>query len=591
MKQYITRAENGFVDASWLNEIKDSLNGGKALFHIYTGISDREIFIALMKTLREAFPSCNVVGTESGGEIREGSLMDKGILISCLVFERTEISIRIYDGLAGQERMIGSRIREEIDGEVSHDLKAVELLLPGALLNTLDMYEELKHCDPSVVIFGGYAGNHDADLANAFVMADGKTYTNACVAVFYYGKDFRIDAAKSAGWEKLGMPFKITSAEGNLLREINGIPAADIYQRYLNITVDDDFIDNTNEFPIAAYVGDEEILRHTNTVMEDGSLLLAGSVLEGWDMYLTFGNPTGIIDEVNRRLKQIHAFNPQAILLYSCYVRKLFWERFVNVELEPFQKIAPSAGFNTFGEVLRNMKTGEIMEYNITLLSIAMREGDAEPREDAVPYADDAILSGQSSLIKRLAKLVSSSTMEIQNAYRNLEAMNEQLKYASEHDTLTGLYNRGRTEELIEEMMRESRETKKTTSLIMFDIDHFKKVNDTYGHRKGDKVLREIAEIAESMLDAEKGEAAGRWGGEEFFIVLLDNESVSGREFAERFRRAVEEHDFGDGLRITVSLGVMDVTGNEEPKHVYAQIDDALYEAKENGRNRTIEVK
>ncbi|MBR2769078.1 MAG: FIST C-terminal domain-containing protein, partial [Solobacterium sp.] len=333
MKQYITKAENGFVDASWLKGIKDSLNGGKVLFHIYTGISDREVLIALMNTLREAIPSCNVVGTESGGEIREGSLMDKGILISCLVFESTEISVRIYDGLAGQERLIGSRIKEEIDGEVLHDLKAAELLLPGALLNTLDMYEELKHCDPSVVIFGGYAGNHDADLENAFVMADGKTYTNACVAILYYGKDFRIDAAKSAGWEKLGMPFKITSAEGNLLREINGIPAADIYQRYLNIAVDEDFIENTNEFPIAAYVGDEEILRHTNTVMEDGSLLLAGSVLEGWDMYLTFGNPTGIIDEVNRRLKQIHAFNPQAILLYSCYVRKLFWERFVNVEL------------------------------------------------------------------------------------------------------------------------------------------------------------------------------------------------------------------------------------------------------------------
>ena len=197
--------------------------------------------------------------------------MEKGILVSCLAFECTEIQVSICDGLAGKERTIGSRIREELDSKLAADLKAAELLLPGALLNTLEMYEELKHCDPSITIFGGYAGNHDADLANAFVMADGKIYPNACIVIQYLGKDFHIDATKSAGWEKLGMPFKITSAEGNLLKEINGIPAAEIYRRYLNIAVDEDFVDNTNEFPIAAYVGDEEILRHTNTVNEDGS--------------------------------------------------------------------------------------------------------------------------------------------------------------------------------------------------------------------------------------------------------------------------------------------------------------------------------
>ena len=591
MRHFITRTENASLEASFISSVHELGTDQKLLFHIYTGISDQPMLIQLMEFLASEFPGCHVVGTESGGEIKEGSLMEKGILVSCLAFECTEIQVSIYDGLSGKERTIGSRIREELDSKLSADLKAAELLLPGALLNTLEMYEELKHCDPSITIFGGYAGNHDADLANAFVMADGKIYPNACIVIQYLGKDFHIDAAKSAGWEKLGMPFKITSAEGNLLKEINGIPAAEIYRRYLNIAVDEDFIDNTNEFPIAAYVGDEEILRHTNTVNEDGSLLLAGSVLNGWDMYLTFGNPSGILDEVNRRLAQIQQFDPQAVLLYSCYVRKLFWEKFVNVELNPFQKLAPSAGFNTFGEVLRNMKTGDIMEYNITLLSIAMREGEGSRRITPIPSADDTLLSGQSSLIKRLAKLVSSSTIEIQNAYQHLEEVNAQLQYTSEHDALTGLYDRGKTEALIEELMEHSRSSGTKASLIMFDIDHFKQVNDTKGHRTGDLVLKQIAEIASDLAKEKEGAFAGRWGGEEFFLVLPDTDRIEGLELAEQFRKAVEAHDFGDDLKITISLGYIEINGTEDLQQVYQRVDHALYDAKDEGRNSVHEAK
>ena len=587
MKQYITEIRAGNVDAEWLSCIRDGMKHAKTLlFHIYTGHSDKNALSQVMRQLMEAFPDCHIVGTESGGEIREGLLMERGILLSAFLFESTAIRVDIIDDIAGNERNVGSEICRRLNQLVEEDLKAAEILLPGAFLNTLELYDELKRCDRSVVIFGGYAGNHDADLANAFVMADGVFYGNAVLVISYCGKDFFINAKKSAGWEKLGMPFRITKAKGNLLEEIDGIPAAAVYKRYLNIDVDDDFVENTNEFPIAAYVGGEELLRHTNQVNSDGSLLLAGSVTEGWEMYLTFGNTSGIIDEVNARLKELWEFQPQAILLYSCFVRKLFWEKFVNVELEPFEQIAPTAGFNTFGEVLRNMRTGEIMEYNITLLSIAMREGEAREAEGPAPQADDSGLSGQSSLIKRLAKLISSSTMEIQNAYQNLEKANAKLTYIAEHDSLTGLYNRGRTEELIEKLKERTRREGIVSTLLMFDIDHFKNVNDTCGHKAGDSVLKEICAILKSMLDEEKGEAAGRWGGEEFFVLLPGFDKEAGTEFAECFRKKVEEHSFKDVFRVTISIGVQTIDGSEELKRVYSDIDRALYIAKGTGRNR-----
>ncbi len=585
MKQFITNLNLGeTIDIRWFDEIRQNMTDRIPLFHIYSGFADKEYLSQLMQQISNAIPNAIIVGTESGGEIAEGHMLDRCILVTCMIFNCTDIKLSIFDGIENNEKQLGRQIRKELNIAVANDIKAAELLLPGALFDTMGMYEEIKLCDPDICIFGGYAGDHSADLQNAFVMANGNFYENSVIVVMYCGKDFYIDAKKSAGWEKLGMPFKITKANGNIIQEINETPAAEIYKKYLNIDIDDaDFAEKTNEFPIAAYVDGEELLRHTNQANEDGSLRLAGGVIEGWDMYLTFGNPEGIINDVNRRLEEINRFNPEVILLYSCYVRKIFWEKFVNVELNPFKELGSIAGFNTFGEILRNMNTGEILEYNITLLSIAMREGEKEPRKEEAPKANDTILSGQSSLVKRLAQLVSSSTAEIQ-------AANEKLKYVSEHDFLTGLYNRGKTEDIMKKLLEKTQELNCKSSIVMFDIDHFKKINDTYGHRTGDAILKQIASIAVASTDPTKHEAVGRWGGEEFFITLPGYDEKSSFEFAENLRKRVESYKFFDVPKLTISLGVLTIDGSETIDEIYVHVDNALYNAKESGRNITVRL-
>ena len=588
MKQFITKYEKQ-INKKWIEEIKTE-KGKEILFHIYSGISDKILLKSIMQTLLNEFPESNIVGTESGGEILNGILSEPAIIISCLVFTCSEIKIQVIENIAGNERNIGKELRRTFNRTLAEDLKACELLLPGATLNTMEMFDELRLCDPDIAIFGGYAGNHNVDLKNTFVMHNAEFYKDTVIAIMYCGKDFHINIAKSAGWQQLGLPFKITKANGHILNEINDLPATDIYKRYLNIDVDENFVDNTSEFPLAAYVGGEELLRHTNSVLDDGSLSLAGYVLKDWDVYLTFGNPSGILDDVNKRLKEVYLFAPQAILLYTCYVRKLFWEKFVNVEIQPFQELAPTSGFYTFGEILRNMDTGEILEYNITLLSIIMREGPSKKIKQEIPKASDTILTGQSSLVKRLAELVSSSTTEIQKAYNNLEKINQQLRFTSEHDALTGLYNRGRTEALISNFLSVTRNSGMKSSLVMFDIDYFKKINDQYGHKTGDTVLKELSEIVLSLLNEENNEIAGRWGGEEFFVLLPGYDENKGFQFAEMLRKKVENHLFANKVKTTVSLGVMTVNGFEDPNEVYIHIDNALYKAKDRGRNATMKV-
>ncbi|WP_404376653.1 GGDEF domain-containing protein [Vreelandella aquamarina] len=158
------------------------------------------------------------------------------------------------------------------------------------------------------------------------------------------------------------------------------------------------------------------------------------------------------------------------------------------------------------------------------------------------------------------------------------------------HDALTGLLNRGALERRMSEIERERLRTGKPVpyALLMLDIDHFKRVNDTHGHSVGDKVLREFARLI--ALQVRAGDFVARFGGEEFVVVLMGVDANKAAAVAERIRHAVEEatlfdHD-GNPVPVTTSIGVAgpdEALSNETAIKV---ADDRLYKAKEAGRNR-----
>jgi diguanylate cyclase len=169
-----------------------------------------------------------------------------------------------------------------------------------------------------------------------------------------------------------------------------------------------------------------------------------------------------------------------------------------------------------------------------------------------------------------------------------LQAANRELDQLGRTDGLTGLYNRRAWEEyLAAEFKRYSRSSRAST-LIMFDIDHFKRVNDTYGHQAGDEVIRRVAEILRNTI--RESDIGGRYGGEEFGVVLPDTDNEGGVVFAERLRWTVEQTPVAyDGQRIefTISLGIAEIN-SELCRHSdwLEQADKALYQSKERGRNR-----
>ena len=155
-------------------------------------------------------------------------------------------------------------------------------------------------------------------------------------------------------------------------------------------------------------------------------------------------------------------------------------------------------------------------------------------------------------------------------------------------DGLTSLYNRRYFDMFYENIFNQSSRYGIPLTLIMCDIDHFKKINDTYGHDKGDEVLKEIANILKS--NTRKTDIAARFGGEEFMVCLPSTEITSALDVARKIKQMVLKIKMKDIKKVTVSMGVTFYRKEFEnnPKELLKRLDDLLYEAKKRGRNRII---
>ena len=179
--------------------------------------------------------------------------------------------------------------------------------------------------------------------------------------------------------------------------------------------------------------------------------------------------------------------------------------------------------------------------------------------------------------------------LKIKSLQDELKKANELLKRLTNIDHLTNLFNRRYLAEILEGEFLRTRRNKEELSLVILDIDYFKKVNDTYGHQNGDVVLAAVAGLAQRQLRAY--DSAARYGGEEFVLVIPGTSLAGAIQVAERLRQAVLEFSFPapmEDLTVTISLGVATYPSAavDSVDSLFRQADEALYRAKQNGRNR-----
>jgi diguanylate cyclase (GGDEF)-like protein len=201
-----------------------------------------------------------------------------------------------------------------------------------------------------------------------------------------------------------------------------------------------------------------------------------------------------------------------------------------------------------------------------------------------LPVVGSGEVASLTEVFNDMVKRLREGRAQLSAANAALQQKNEELERLSVTDQLTGLYNRRRMLEVLESEVHRSRRLGHRFSVLMMDVDHFKKFNDSFGHQAGDRVLAGVADVLRDTT--REIDTPARYGGEEFLVVLPEAGVEAAVEVAERIRLTLAARIF-EGRRVTLSVGVAEFpTHGEDDQRLVAAADEALYRAKEEGRNR-----
>jgi len=287
-------------------------------------------------------------------------------------------------------------------------------------------------------------------------------------------------------------------------------------------------------------------------------------------------NPKGVITYVNDKFCEISGYTrdeligkPHNIIRHPDMPREAFKDLWDTIKAK-----------KSWNGVVTNMKK-DGGQYIVDTTVIPILDVDGDVVEYIAIRHDITELEETKQQLRNINKAMKSKVDE-------LYSMTNTLEQKAFKDNLTGINNRENFEDIFSIEIANAKQNNLPLSLIIFDVDHFKLINDTYGHQAGDIILKELVGLIADHI--KNGDIFARWGGEEFVILTPSTEIVGAHNLAENLRKLVQAHMFSYVEKeITLSFGIAQLGEDDDKKTLFEKADSAMYEAKKNGRNR-IEV-
>lgn len=484
-------------------------------FQIHSAILEPEKLKPIWDILDRFFPDVPWVGNSTSGNIVDCEV-STDISVSAVIFEKptSKFTVRQYDY---SRESVGGIAQNVV--KVTKDnpwVKAVEIYHCISPFSTTALCEGLDDLSSEIQVFGGIVCSPDITSPNSCIFSSEGGYTRSGLLVLFFGgPEFYVDSRKISGWKPIGRNFHVTRSEGNILYELGGIPAYEVYNKYLNINNDQNFFYNALEFPMLYEHNGVSIVRAPGSSNPDGSLTMSSDIDEGSIIRLSYGEPGLIVDRIREESEKCGEFGPQVQHIFSCAARKAFWsQREPTYEITPFKGLASSTGFFSHGEFLR--EKGHLNQHNITLVIASMREGPAVGKNRE--RADDirAEMTTRLPLAARMATFIRETSFELEQINSKLRVMNEHLQDVATTDSLTGLENRLAFDELLKNIAQEDSDAGNWTMVLM-DVNGLKYANDTFGHQAGDVLIVAAGKSIKKAYGLHGN--CFRIGGDEFAVV------------------------------------------------------------------------
>lgn len=431
MRQFQIRYKNPADFNKKLASIKASCKEaqhGDILFYLSWSKDIKSELDFAISRIRSNFPDAIYYGNEASGNISDGRL-SYGISVTCYAFEDESSQVE----LAWVEE--GSALSSLQDlwnyCKTCEGLRAVELIPSISYLETLNIEGNVPDLDPDILIFGGASVNYDNHSFEADIIASGHERTKqGLAAILYFGDRVQFSSTYILGWKGLGNPMRITDCHGKTITQIDNQPAYSIYEKYLNLSVDDN---DTLVFPLLVEENGIEFIRTPKIILPDKSMQMFADIPLGSLVRIAYGDKNTILNTLHVKAEEIAQFRPEAIKAFSCAARRLFWgDSEVSRETRILNEVAPVCGFYTGGEILRF--GGHLKVMNQTLSIIAIREQDSERTKVLKPLHDN---TPDKSLVSRLAYFVEKVSEEQKVAHKQI--MKQQELMQEDMETILGM--------------------------------------------------------------------------------------------------------------------------------------------------------
>ena len=541
------------------------------LISIYTHWNKPETIREMTRLFCDAFPEAEIAGMTTAGGIENGRMHLRQTIVTIQFFEKSDVHAAIYD--FSKESMSALGKRALADCQKEKDLSAVLLFLTQQYYDFEPFLTALDKLSKDIPICGGYAHTYLQE-DGIYVFTKDAILSRGILLTTFSG-DVKVMTQSVMGWQPLGRTMTITAMDGPLvIRSLDHEPAAYFYQKYLHST---DFEKSQLLFPLVRNAHQFRLAVLPLDAKSNGALQTNVFSHVGDQVQMAYGDPDQVILSSHKALDHIERFVPEGMLLLSCVTRRYFLKEDVNQILSAYGDFCVAPGGYVNGELIRI--EGKTQTTNMTLVSISFREGEAPIRNTPKKHHTPVVLGEALSTVQRLATFITETTKELAETQK-------QLSFAASHDSFTGLLNRGSIEKMLCRCHEDASARQLAFSALMIDLDTFKHINDTFGHNKGDEVIREVAAIMKRMI--RPTDFAGRWGGDEFVIILPGTTLANARIVASRLQQAFQTIQLPDHSFLTASIGCTTASPDETEQTFYKRMDDALYLAKEGGRNRII---
>lgn len=554
----------------------DYLESISTLIQIYSVNTTDHILIRLRTKLSVLFPNAVIVGASAVAQIFNKKITNSDIVVGFTFFSKTKLSVIFKSCMETDEYDAGLYISNEIS--TIDNVVSVMLLTTTLSLNLNKLMTGLNQSSRTVLFFGGGAADYNASGITYVYYAD-KVLSKGTVAVIFSSKHLQCSVYKSLGWQSLSKEMTVTESNGVWIKKIDGEPAFNVYSRYINIKNDSLFFQNSIDFPLIFNRNNEDCVRSPVDVNQSGDIKFLGDINLGEKFKIGYGNPESIVNSVLDMEKEVNKFNPEALFVFACCCRYYLLQEDAVLEIKPLSELAPIIGFYTYGELIS--EKGNLKLSNSTMVVAAFKEFETKQSiKNKACDSQNVFLKKHSQIISRLVHFISRVSDELAES-------NEELDRLSKTDQLTKLNNRMHLDAELNKFIflssKSLREKERVFSVLLLDVDFFKIVNDNYGHLVGDEVLINLSTLLKNSL--RPTDIVGRWGGEEFLILIPDSNFNIAMNVAEKIRKTVEDYCFPENLKLTCSIGISNFQSTDTPHSIISRVDRALYIAKNNGRN------